>query len=207
MKDGEDHLRITPMHWSEVQRLFTFRALFLEYTPHMRILLTTFVVAGSVAIGACGVTPIPRATTPAEDAHVLGVETPSRIHRSDDDTAAESPSSSVSVQATAESPFGVTGVHIGEKPSERPSWWGPQGPIPELMPEWLPVGDAHGFVIGYTRNPSEYWALPPNELTKTTPPDRDLWDEGGTTVIGCKLEDGTYAVFGSAEQSVTACES
>ena len=110
-------------------------------------------------------------------------------------------------QVGAESPVTVTGVHIGEKALDRPTWWGPSGPLRELMPAWIPVGDSAGTVIGYVKNAAEYWALPPEQLATSSPPDREVWGEDGVTVIGCQLKDGTYATYGNSKGTVIECES
>ena len=105
------------------------------------------------------------------------------------------------------SPVAVTGIRIGESTDlmERPAWWGPNGPIPELMPAWIAVVGPKNTVIGYVKNANEYWNLPPDQLATTTPPDLEVWDETGTQVIGCHLPDGSYTTYPNTDAEAVTC--
>lgn len=89
-----------------------------------------------------------------------------------------------SVRAAAT--FAPIGTHVADLPL--PDWFRDGEVVPELMPEYMPVADEDGFVIGYALNTLRFPDLSPEQLRAAG---RHLIVDEAGTPIGEFNDEGT----------------
>lgn len=85
------------------------------------------------------------------------------------------------------------GTHVSD--ISTPPWSKDGELIPELMPEWIAVGDSNGFVIGYKHLDPAYDEMTPEELEAAGHPELLIYD-ANRNVIG-RFVDGTPVLDGA----------
>jgi hypothetical protein len=82
--------------------------------------------------------------------------------------------------------FAPIGTHVADLPL--PDWFRDGEVVPELMPEYMPVADEDGFVIGYALNTLRFPDLSPEQLRAAG---RHLIVDEAGTPIGEFNDEGT----------------
>jgi hypothetical protein len=90
----------------------------------------------------------------------------------------------------------VARVEIGTNVNDVtvPPWFVDGEIVPELMPEWIAVGNASGFVIGYKHLDPDYETMSIEELADAGDPHLLIYDAKGN-VVG-KFVDGVPTLDG-----------